>query len=132
MPADTNPATAGSNNDLIIEIEHHNCSLTNRCQSNETYPGRIPGEVVCPCVLAWVKDGDHFARKRMAYSGRGPFEFIATTAGKTEIAKFGLTTLDFGDDMVYHHGLTGIGLDCLTVGATMVVCFHQSVAQFGR
>jgi hypothetical protein len=57
MPADTDPATAGSNNDLIIEIEHHNRGLTNRCQSDETYPGRIPYEVVCPCMLAWVKDG---------------------------------------------------------------------------
>jgi hypothetical protein len=40
--------------------------------------------------------------------------------------------LGFGNDVVYNHWLAGIGFGCLTIGATVVVCFNQPLAQFGR
>jgi hypothetical protein len=40
--------------------------------------------------------------------------------------------LGFGDDVVNHHGLAGIGFGCLTIRATVVVYFNQLLAQFGR
>jgi hypothetical protein len=132
VPADTDPATARVNDDLVIDVEGDNGGPTNSCQPYQTYPGCIPGEVVVLCVLTGVKYGHQFAGKWLLYPGGWPFEFIAPTAGKTQVVKRGLAALRFGDDVVYNYWLTGIGCGCLTIGATVVVCFNQSLAQFGR
>jgi hypothetical protein len=66
------------------------------------------------------------------YPGCWPFEFIAPPAGKTKVVQSGLTALSFGDDMIYNHGLASIGCGCLTIGAAVVICFNQLLAQFGR
>jgi hypothetical protein len=79
-----------------------------------------------------VKYGNQFVHKRIGYPGGWPFEFITPTAGKTKVVKCGLATLSFGEDVVYNHWLAGIGFGCLTVGTTVVICFHQLMAQFGR
>ena len=132
VPANTDPATACINNDLVIDIEGDNGGSPNSCQPSKAYPGCIPGKVVCPRVLTRVKDGYCFAGKRIGHSGRWSLEFITSTAGKTKIEKLGLPALGFRDDVVDHHGLAGIGCGCLTIGTTVVVRFDQLTAQFGR
>jgi hypothetical protein len=132
VPADTDPATACINDDLIIDGECDDCGPANSGQTYKTYSGCIPGKVVGPCVLTGMKYGHPFAGKGLLYPGGWPFEFITPTAGKTQVVKRGLAALCFGDDVVYNHGLAGIGFGCLTISATVVVYFNQLLAQFGR
>ena len=70
--------------------------------------------------------------KWLLYPGGWPFEFITPTADKTKVVKGGLAALCLGDDVVYSYWLAGIGFCCLTICATLVICFHQLTAQFGR
>ena len=132
MPADTDPATSRINDELVIDVECDNGGPTNSCQPYKTYPSCIPGKVVGPCVLTGMKYGHQFAGKRLVYPGCWPFEFIAPTAGKTQVVKRSFAALCSGDDVVYNHWLAGIGFGCLTIGTTVVVRFNQSTAQFGR
>jgi hypothetical protein len=128
VPADTDPATACINDDLVIDVECDDCGPANSCQTYQTYSGCIPGKVVGPYVLTGMKYGHHFAGKWLLYPGGWPFEFITPTAGKTQVVKCGLAALCFGDDVVYNHGLAGIGFGCLAISATVIVYFNQLLA----
>ena len=132
VPADTDPATACINDDLVIDVECDDCGPANGCQTYKTYSGCIPDKVVGPCVLTGMKNGHQFAGEWLLYSGSWPFEFITPTAGKTQVVKRGLAALCFGDDVVYHHGLASVGFGCLTISATVVIYFNQLLAEFGR
>ena len=132
MPADTDPATVRINDDLIIDVERDNGGPTNSCQPDKTYPSRIPDKMVGPRVLTGVKYRHWFAGQWIGYSGCWPLEFVSPPAGKTQVGQRGLIALDFGEDVVYNHGLASISFGCLTIGTTVVVCCHQLTAQFSR
>ena len=132
MPADTDPARASINDDLVIDVECDDCAPANSGQTYQAYSGCIPGKVVGPCVLTGVKYGHQFAGQWLLSPGGWPFEFLAPTAGKTQLVKRGLAALGFGDDVVYNHWLAAIGFGGLTIRATVVVHFNQLLAQFGR
>ena len=124
MPADTDPASARINDDLVIDVERDNGGPTNSRQPYQTYSCCVPSKVVSPCVLTGMKYGHQFAAKRLMYSGGWPFEFTPTT-GKTKVGKRARAALCFGEDVVYNHWLAGIGFGCLTIDATVVVCFRM-------
>jgi hypothetical protein len=132
MPADTDPATACINDDLVIDVERDNGGPTNSCQPDKMYPSRIPDKMVGPHVLTGMKYGPRCAGQRVGYPGCWPFEFVTPSAGKTQVVKRRVTTLGFGEDVVYNHGLAGIRFGCLAIGTTVVICFHQLTAQFSR
>ena len=131
MPADSDPATACINDDLVIDVECDGCGPANSGQPDKTYSGCIPGKVVGPCVLTRMTYGHQFAGKWLLYPGGWPFECMTPTAGNTQVVKRGLAALCCGDDVVYHHGLAAIGFSCLTISAPVVVYFNQLLAPFG-
>jgi hypothetical protein len=51
VPADTDPATARINDNLVIDVECDNGGPTTSCQPEKTYPRPIPGKMIDPDVL---------------------------------------------------------------------------------
>jgi hypothetical protein len=46
----------------------------------------------------------------------------------TSLLMLSAMILGFGDDVVYNHGLAGIGFGCLAISATVIVYFNQLLA----
>ena len=97
MPADTDPATARIHDDLVIGVECDNGARPIAVNPKRRIR-RIPGKVVRPCLLPGVKEGHQVAGQRVGAPDGWSFEFITSSAGKTQVMQRGLTALGFGDE----------------------------------
>ena len=115
-----------------IHSEYRNCCLASWRQTDDFCAVFIPGEMVCPWLLLWVKEWDGLAQKRS--NSRLPVRFIAVTgrARQTQIFDDRFTPGTAGHDMFDFKDGCGERLGGLTVGTTIRKLRTNVTPQGGR
>ena len=129
MPAHAHPTATRVGDNRVVHIQRHDRRTANRRQTYYLRSRRIPGKVLAPRLVAWVKEGDDLARQGVTGCGCATLELVATPAGKAEIVKCGWTALCLRDDVVNRHRLPRVCFCGVTIRASPIIGGEKALSQ---
>jgi hypothetical protein len=85
---------------LSVQLERLNGRSPRRRQPHDQAKIAVPGKMLAPNILPWVKEWHHRAADGISSLGLGIFVIVAALAGKCQIVEQRLSTPTPGDDVL--------------------------------